>query len=77
MMKFLEYLKCFICYKKVKDPVMCPSCSGFACKNCIHKWIVERKPECPICRKELQQNSVIKCRFLEDFSECLESYFIC
>lgn len=30
--KFIDYLKCFICYEKVKDPVMCPSCSGFACK---------------------------------------------
>lgn len=53
---------------------MCPGCSGFACQECFSQWIINKKKECPICRRSLQLNQVIKCRFLEDFSQCLENY---
>lgn len=59
--KFIDYLKCFICYQQVKEPVMCPGCSGFACHGCLSVWIQQNKSECPICRKDLQINQIIKC----------------
>lgn len=71
--KFIDLLKCFICFTKVENPVMCPSCSGFACERCLKKWITEKKSECPVCRRDLNVNQIIKCRFLKDISNCLEN----
>ena len=66
-------MKCFICFGTVKDALMCPGCSNFACENCIKKYIRTKK-ECPVCRKDLTEEQVIKCRFLKDFSECIENF---
>ena len=30
-----EILRCFICFGRVKDPRLCPSCSKMCCKTCI------------------------------------------
>ena len=71
--KFIDLLKCFICFTKVENPVMCPSCSGFACERCLKKWITEKKSECPVCRRDLDISQIVKCRFLKDISNCLEN----
>lgn len=33
--KFFDYMKCFICEEKVREPVMCPGCQSFACLSCL------------------------------------------
>lgn len=70
---FTEYLKCFICYRRVKEPVMCPTCSKFACEACLKKWIIEEKSECPFCRGPLCLSQLIKVRFIKDFSKVIDS----
>jgi hypothetical protein len=52
--KIEELLRCFICYGKVRDPIMCPSCSKFCCNGCFKKWLTEHKSECPYCRDHLR-----------------------
>lgn len=73
---FTELLKCFICFKRVKDAVICPFCSKFACEPCLKKWVVERRSECPACRRALGLGQIIKCRFLTDISNALHSFYI-
>jgi hypothetical protein len=52
----LEFIKCFICLQKCQDPVICPSCSGLACRNCLTKWIRDKKKECPVCKRDLEES---------------------
>ena len=70
---FTEYLKCFICFRRVKEPVMCPACSKFACEGCLKQWIIEEKSECPFCRSGLSLSQLVKCRFVKDFSRVIDS----
>lgn len=71
--QFAEFLNCFICYKRVKDPVLCQACSKFSCEGCLKKWLAEEKNECPFCRAYLDTSQMVKCRFLNDFSKILDS----
>ena len=71
--KIEELLRCFICYGKVKDPIMCPSCSKFCCNPCFKKWLTEHKSECPYCRDSLRPNQLIPLRFLNDQTYAVES----
>ena len=48
-------MKCFVCFKTVKDALMCPGCSNFACEKCIRQCIKNKK-ECPVCRKDLTED---------------------
>ena len=36
-----EIFKCFICFGKIEDAVICPSCSKLCCKDCMRKWLIE------------------------------------
>lgn len=69
---FQEIMKCFICLNNVRDPVLCPSCSKFACESCLKNWIIDRKPECPVCRRPLGLSQYVKVRFLNDLSRILD-----
>lgn len=68
-----DMLNCFICFKKVRDAVICPFCSKFSCELCLKAWIGEKKQECPACRHQLSLGQIVKCRFLTDFSKIIES----
>lgn len=70
----LEFIKCFICLQKCSDPVICPSCSGLACRSCLTKWIRDKKKECPVCKRDLDESQIIKCWFLDDISQFLEEH---
>lgn len=69
---FQELMSCFICFSPVKEPVMCPSCSKFACETCLKNWIIDRKAECPACRTSLGLSQYVRIRFLNDLSSILE-----
>mmetsp|Transcript_41801 Transcript_41801/g.63866 ORF Transcript_41801/g.63866 Transcript_41801/m.63866 type:complete len:82 (+) Transcript_41801:1365-1610(+) len=38
-----ELIKCFICYSKISDAVLCPYCSKLCCKDCIERWLTESR----------------------------------
>lgn len=38
-----ELFKCFICFGKIDDAVICPSCSKLCCRSCMRKWLVEQR----------------------------------
>jgi len=39
-----DILKCYICFNKLNNPVMCPHCSKLCCEQCIkvNKMIIYR-----------------------------------
>lgn len=53
--KIIDLMKCFICFGTVKNALMCPGCSNFACEVCIKNYI-RTKSECPVCRKDLTED---------------------
>eukprot|EP01006_Ploeotia_vitrea_P024473 TRINITY_DN57284_c0_g1_i2.p1 TRINITY_DN57284_c0_g1~~TRINITY_DN57284_c0_g1_i2.p1 ORF type:complete len:444 (+),score=40.50 TRINITY_DN57284_c0_g1_i2:41-1372(+) len=46
-----HYLKCVICQDVMKNPVSLP-CGHSFCRLCVQQ-AMERKKECPVCRKEI------------------------
>ncbi|OMJ81141.1 hypothetical protein SteCoe_18456 [Stentor coeruleus] len=70
---FDDLLKCVICYDKLIDPKMCPSCSKLCCKACIHRWLIENRSQCPHCRASLRLDQLVTCRFLKDITQALEN----
>ncbi|CAG9333493.1 unnamed protein product [Blepharisma stoltei] len=67
-----EILKCFICFEKVIDAKLCPSCSKLCCNSCIIKWL-SKKPECPHCRSPLRHQNLVNGRIVSEISQALES----
>lgn len=68
-----ELLKCVICYDKLIDPKMCPFCSKLCCKNCIHKWLLGNRSQCPHCRAGLRTDQLVTCRFLNEITQAIEN----
>ena len=66
-----DYLKCYICLCKVKNPCMCKYCKKLCCEDCIKKWL-ENHNFCMKCKKEINFENIIKLPFLDDMA----SYFI-
>ena len=62
----LDLMNCFICLCPAKDPLSCPKCAHFACKECLEKFFNGgREKKCGYCReviklRELKENKVIK-----------------
>ena len=51
--RFDELFKCFICFGKIEDAVLCPKCSKFSCKDCMTRWLTEQRAQCPHCRAHI------------------------
>ena len=49
---------CPICFSPISNPVMEPSCQNIFCGNCLLQW-VKSKPNCPLCRVDIQSNKLI------------------
>ena len=54
-----EDMKCCICLSRFKNPLLCPHCHHFVCKNCLKKWY-ESKGNCVYCRKNMNFESFIE-----------------
>ena len=56
-----EEMKCVICLNRYKDPLLCPYCHHFFCKNCLETWYgSENKTNCVYCRKNMELKSFIE-----------------
>ena len=66
-----EKLKCFICYGKVVNALMCPYCKKLACEQCI-KTVLEKSSKCINCKNIVLINELVKIPLLNDFT----SFFI-
>ena len=61
-----DFMNCFICLSRTKEPLSCPKCNNFACKKCLEKYFDGQiKKKCPICKQEityseLKENKIVK-----------------
>ena len=60
-------LRCFICFGKVVNAVMCPFCKKLACEQCLKK-IVEKTNFCSNCKSILIISEIIKLPMLDNFT---------
>ncbi|CEP03788.1 hypothetical protein PBRA_003395 [Plasmodiophora brassicae] len=67
-----DILRCFICFDRVVDAHLCPSCSSMCCKTCIVRWLTERRPQCPHCQAELYAENLVNCRFVQDLAKAMD-----
>ena len=77
LMKELEdILVCCICYNYLDNPVNDPSCCPhYACKNCLEKYFKQRKSNiipCPLCRKYIKKQNLIKIPIIESIKEIIK-----
>lgn len=60
-----EEIECPICFNSVTDAYMCPGCKKVLCKGCWSDTLA-KKPECPMCRLQLQENQLIRNNFMNE-----------
>ena len=77
-----EDMKCCICLNRYIEPLLCPYCHHFFCRNCIYKWYDENKNSCVYCRKNMEIESFIRISafrkilpFLDVLKDNNNSYF--
>jgi hypothetical protein len=62
----LDLLNCYFCLNKVEDPLLCPKCHNFACKNCLKSYFGNNATKkCPLCKQDikftdLKENKIVK-----------------
>ena len=62
----LDLLNCYFCLNKVEEPLLCPKCHNFACKNCLkHYFGNNTTKKCPMCKQDirftdLKENKIVK-----------------
>lgn len=49
---------CNICFEKLSNPIMEPSCNNLFCGRCILTWL-QTKQNCPLCRQNILVNQLI------------------
>jgi hypothetical protein len=51
---------------------MCPKCQKLTCEECIEKWLLEKKNQCPHCRVTLNFNQLIHLSFMTDVANYID-----
>ena len=51
---------------------MCPLCQKLTCEECIQKWLLEKKSQCPHCRVNLNFNQLIHLSFMTDVANYID-----
>ena len=62
----VDLVNCYFCLCKVEDPLLCPKCNNFACKNCFKRYFDKAiTKKCPTCKQiikftDLKENKILK-----------------
>jgi len=67
-----DEMKCCICLNRYKEPLLCPHCHHFFCKNCLKKWFGENKNSCVYCRTLIGINSFLDISILKSIMPFLD-----
>jgi hypothetical protein len=55
----LNFTKCFICLSPAIDPLTCPECNNFACKECLNKYYGSSDyKQCPLCKQDIEKTNL-------------------
>ena len=70
-----DILKCCICLRYLDNPVYDPICPYYACKKCLDNYFAAKKSNvipCPLCRKKIRKNHLIKLPLLDSIKELIK-----
>jgi hypothetical protein len=68
----LKENSCSICFDKLTEPVLEPSCQNLFCGKCLLTWL-ERDERCPLCRNFIRNSDLIYLKVIsEDVEGCEE-----
>jgi SNF2 family DNA or RNA helicase len=62
---------CNICFDKLVNPIMEPTCHNLFCGKCILTWL-RTKQSCPLCRQNIVANELIYLRDTNQYESKLE-----
>ena len=55
----MNLTQCFICLSVAKNPLSCPKCNNFACRDCLEKYFgEEEEKECPLCKNIIDKDKL-------------------
>ena len=55
----MNLTQCFICLSVAKNPLSCPKCNNFACRDCLEKYFGEgEEKECPLCKNIIDKDKL-------------------
>ncbi|KAL3914051.1 MAG: hypothetical protein SGILL_006254, partial [Bacillariaceae sp.] len=60
---------CTICRTPRKHPAAPASCGHVCCWNCLNQWVINVRPECPLCRAPCKPQEVIALHHYEPVKE--------
>ncbi len=67
-----DLIRCIICLMSVNDPLSCPNCNNFACRECLVKYFNSNvNARCPICKGEVKLCQFKENRIINDISNIL------
>ena len=68
-----DLVNCFICLNPASNPVSCPKCNNFACRECFVKCFKgQSQTDCPLCKQEIYSYQLENKRIIEEIGNILE-----
>lgn len=66
-----DLTNCFICLSPVVDPLSCPQCNNYACKECLKKYFDNQSKDCPLCKGHVSFNDWKKNTIIDNIEKIL------
>ena len=67
-----DFMNCFICLNRTKEPLSCPKCNNFACKKCLKIYFNEQiRKRCPICKQEINYSELKANKIVQEIERIL------
>lgn len=68
----MDLTNCFICLSPAKDPLNCPYCNNFACKNCLQIYFEkECVKRCPLCKRDIKFDQLKNNQIVQEIEDIL------
>lgn len=68
----MNFTQCFICLCKAKEPLTCPKCNNFACKQCLENYFKDQMyKECPICKIQIYKLDLKPSKIIKEIETLL------
>ena len=70
-----DTVKCYICFKIITKPKMCPHCHKIACEKCLYNWfMIDHKKVCQYCNEKVNFYEMISVPFMSTVVDFVEKF---
>lgn len=68
----MNLTQCFICLSIANNPLSCPNCNNFACKDCLETYFGKQTCKvCPLCKKAIYKKDLRKNKTIRDIEKII------